>query len=263
MSSIWTSIGKGIFIGVCGFMLDFVYTFNNKYKSIYDFICDCTMNFSVKENEQSCLLSLINNNSVKNFIIITPLAYTIVDYNYINHYNNFNIIKYVFIILIQSTIQRFIMKEMERSRKNKSNYFTSLYNNLLVSYPALKKNTYTYFYVVPTMISCYIVKPSELTTIVSVMSILTLNHPYNKTTIDNLIILYNMIKDASTGSYYCTIDTINTIDTVDTIENEDNIDNNGNENNSKEEFDTTININVAYQIGEELISNDDYVILDN
>jgi len=166
------------------------------------------------------------------------------------------------------------MKEIERNNKKNKNcvYFTSFCNNLLASYPVLKQNRYTYLYVLPTMISCYIIKPSELTTIVSVISILTLNHPYNKTTIDNLTILYNMIKDTTIDSSYFNVDAIDDAivdDTIDTIENEENSDNsdnnenNSNENNSKEEFDTTININIAYKIGEELISNDDYVILDN
>jgi len=262
MKSILISIGKGMFIGFCGFILNYIYTFNNSYKSVYDFIYDYNSYLNIKENEQSCALSMINNNAVKNYIIITPLAYAIMDYNFVTHYCNFNILKYMLIILVQSTIKRFIMKEMERNNKNKYNYFTSFYNNLLASYPILKKNTYTYFYVIPTMISCYIVKPSEITNIVSLISILIINHPYSKTTIDNLIILYNMLQETTRYN----IDNTYNVENIYTIyENDENKDKNDNENSSttsKEEFDTNININVAYQIGEELISNEDYIILD-
>jgi hypothetical protein len=260
MKSILISIGKGMLIGFCGFVLNYMYTFNKNYNSVYNFIYDYKSYLNIKENEQSCALSLINNNAIKNYIIITPLAYAIIDYNFVTQYYNFNIIKYMFLILIQSTVKRFIIKEMERNNKSQSNYFVSFYNNLLANYPILKKNTYTYYYVIPTMISCYIVKPNELTNIITLISILIINHPYNKTTIDNLIILYNMLEETTRYNLENTykVENIYTID-----DNKEKNDNENSSTTSKEEFDTTININVAYQIGEELISNDDYVILDS
>jgi hypothetical protein len=59
------------------------------------------------------------------------------------------------------------------------------------------------------------------------------------------------------------LENIDTIDNINTIyDNQEKNDNENSSTTSKEELDTTINMNVAYQIGEELMSNEDYVILD-
>jgi hypothetical protein len=59
------------------------------------------------------------------------------------------------------------------------------------------------------------------------------------------------------------IDNTYSVENIYTIdENKEKNDNENSSTTSKEELDTTINMNVAYQIGEELMSNEDYVILD-
>lgn len=266
MSSIFTSIGKGLFIGFCGIILDYIYIFNNnKDTTIYSYICGLKSTFNIKDKEITC--SSINNlnNIAKNYLIITPLSYTIIDYNYVNHISTFDVVKYAFILLIQSTLQRFIMKECERNKRITCNYISTFYNSY-ISCTIFNKNKYISFYIIPTMISCYIVKPSELTAISSLISIVIINHPYNQILYNKLKVLCNKIKDMKDS-----ISDNNLLEKINVYSHVlDNINNNNNnkllENNDVKntiyDLDTSININVAYQIGEELISKEDYVILD-
>ena len=114
----------------------------------------------IKENNQ--ILEESNQHVRRNLLIVTPIAFFIVDQALLKNEISFSFTHYSVLLLIQNIGYYFVNKEIHR---NKSIYWIHKFENILIPSAVFAVSTYDFLlvHVLPFIVGSFIVKPTTIT----------------------------------------------------------------------------------------------------
>ena len=167
IGNVFISFFKGLILGgnivILGYLMDFT-------------ICKASQRKIIKEKPDSFLNAHYYIST--NLLIISPITYVAADNLLLSHSYDFNIFKYIAIMLTQNIFYFFLHREMHRN-----NYLKKIHNfhhefDVTVSPSIGNAVTHSEFilsYIIPFLISALLYHPSEITFFCSIETIAILN----------------------------------------------------------------------------------------
>ena len=132
----------------------------------------------------------------KNLLIISPIAYGIMDYSFLQKKIQFEMIKYCALLLTHNIIYFFIHREMHRNKslKHIDNFHHEFDTRIIPSIGlAVTQEEFILAYITPFIVGGACLSPSELTFITSIITISILNMVIHTNELYNILWIHGVI----------------------------------------------------------------------